>query len=351
MTLKETDNHSAQAIFESLMLDPDLEIGEGQTREEAAKNEAEYRARQHFNNMRALSLGTEENSVKSLLEFLSRPSSIWSNVVDIMKASYDAITGSNYYNNKVPEEQKLHPDAQDAVTLSEAGNKFIDFLKQNNVPPATVSYVSALGKAWRNVSAESGGDADDWIKHVSASIGTHDGLAQQLNHPNNGGFNFPAQQALSKALHEGGYHAYAPTPKAKTVNNKFFEAQRYGSNTKDALEQTATLDNVNAALQKMGRKEKVEFGGSQKLKFNEETGNVQQWKAYKEAPADMKRVHTRISKGQIHKGAGMTDNISSSEIGDYSVAEILRGLFHHVDMDDGQHDVTPEEAVQNNANE
>ena len=84
MTLKETDNHSAQAIFESLMLDPDLEIGEGQTREEAAKNEAEYRARQHFNNMRALSLGTEESSLKSLLNFLSRPSSIISTVVDLV---------------------------------------------------------------------------------------------------------------------------------------------------------------------------------------------------------------------------------------------------------------------------
>ena len=49
MTLKD---HSAQAIFEALMLDPDLEIGEGQTREDAAKQEAEYRARQHNNNMR-----------------------------------------------------------------------------------------------------------------------------------------------------------------------------------------------------------------------------------------------------------------------------------------------------------
>ena len=77
MTLKEADNHSAQAIFEALMLDPDLEIAEGQTREEAAKNEAEYRARQHFNNMRALSLGTEDSPIKALNSFLlvilSRP--------------------------------------------------------------------------------------------------------------------------------------------------------------------------------------------------------------------------------------------------------------------------------------
>jgi len=313
MTLKETDNHSAQGIFESLMLDPDLEIGEGQTREEAAKHEAEYRSRQHFNNMRALSLGTEENSVKALLEFLSRPSSIWSNVVDIMKASLDSITGGHYYATKVPEEQKMHPDAKNAVTLSEAGNKFVDFLKQNNMPPATISYISALGKSWRTVAAESGEDEDGWIKHVSASIGTHNELATQLSSANNGGFGSKAQQALSKSLHEGGYHAHAPAPKAATVNHKFFEAKRYGSNTKDALEETATLDNVNAALQKMGRKEKVQFGGSNKLKFDEETGNVQQWKAYKEAPTDEKRKHTRLVRGQIHQGASMSDEITSSQ--------------------------------------
>ena len=86
MTLKEADNHSAQAIFEALMLDPDLEIAEGQTREEAAKNEAEYRARQHFNNMRALSLGTEDSPIKALNSFLSRPFFSLVNTLNIIKA-------------------------------------------------------------------------------------------------------------------------------------------------------------------------------------------------------------------------------------------------------------------------
>ena len=47
---------SAQEIFEKLIEDPDLEIGASQTREEAAQIEANYRARQYSNNVKALAL-------------------------------------------------------------------------------------------------------------------------------------------------------------------------------------------------------------------------------------------------------------------------------------------------------
>ena len=46
----------AQDIYETLIKDPDLEIGANQTREEAAQVEADFRTRQHINNIRALSL-------------------------------------------------------------------------------------------------------------------------------------------------------------------------------------------------------------------------------------------------------------------------------------------------------
>ena len=45
-----------EQMYNSLMEDPDLEIGEDQTREEAARIEAEQRARQYINNVQALSL-------------------------------------------------------------------------------------------------------------------------------------------------------------------------------------------------------------------------------------------------------------------------------------------------------
>lgn len=46
----------AQNIYESLLKDPDLEIGQNQTREEFAAQEANQRTRQHYNNVAALSL-------------------------------------------------------------------------------------------------------------------------------------------------------------------------------------------------------------------------------------------------------------------------------------------------------
>ena len=49
----------AQNIYESLLKDPDLEIGQNQTREEFAAQEANQRTRQHYNNVAALSLANE----------------------------------------------------------------------------------------------------------------------------------------------------------------------------------------------------------------------------------------------------------------------------------------------------
>ena len=84
--IKNHDTHSAQAIYEALLKDPDLEIKEGQTREEAAKIEAEFRARQYFNNMQALSLGSEpSSSIKSLINFVSTPVSWVSDILDLVK--------------------------------------------------------------------------------------------------------------------------------------------------------------------------------------------------------------------------------------------------------------------------
>ena len=63
----------AQEIYESLLKDPDLEIGQNQTREEAAKTEADFRARQYANNVKALSLATspvKKNSIDNLFKFI-----------------------------------------------------------------------------------------------------------------------------------------------------------------------------------------------------------------------------------------------------------------------------------------
>ena len=48
-----------EEFYRALIKDPDLEIKAGQTREQAAQQEAEYRARQYHNNAQALSMATE----------------------------------------------------------------------------------------------------------------------------------------------------------------------------------------------------------------------------------------------------------------------------------------------------
>jgi hypothetical protein len=67
---------SAQEIYEQLLEDPNLDVGPNQTREEAAKIEAEYRARQYMNNVRALALANEplkaDTPIKALLNHVQK---------------------------------------------------------------------------------------------------------------------------------------------------------------------------------------------------------------------------------------------------------------------------------------
>ena len=59
-----------EEFYRALVKDPDLEIKTGQSREQAARQEAEYRARQYNNNAEALSLATQppESAINSLLD-------------------------------------------------------------------------------------------------------------------------------------------------------------------------------------------------------------------------------------------------------------------------------------------
>ena len=63
----------AEEFYKNLIEDPDLDVSEYQTREEAAQIEADYRMKQHLNNVRALSLANEplksETNINKLLKF------------------------------------------------------------------------------------------------------------------------------------------------------------------------------------------------------------------------------------------------------------------------------------------
>ena len=58
-----------EEFYNALIKDPDLDIKPGQTRKQAAKQEAEYRARQYNNNAEALAMAVtpEESPINSLL--------------------------------------------------------------------------------------------------------------------------------------------------------------------------------------------------------------------------------------------------------------------------------------------
>lgn len=59
-----------EEFYNTLVKDPDLDIKAGQTRQQAAKQEAEYRARQYNNNVQALALANEPTQVESPINSL-----------------------------------------------------------------------------------------------------------------------------------------------------------------------------------------------------------------------------------------------------------------------------------------
>ena len=79
-----------EEFYRALVKDPDLDIKAGQTREQAAKAEANYRARQYDNNTKALSLATEpeESSINSLFNHIQQMTKAYSEVA-LLKAKKD----------------------------------------------------------------------------------------------------------------------------------------------------------------------------------------------------------------------------------------------------------------------
>jgi len=62
--------NKVEEFYNTLVEDPDLDIKAGQTREQAARQEAEYRARQYNNNVQALALANEPTQVESPINSL-----------------------------------------------------------------------------------------------------------------------------------------------------------------------------------------------------------------------------------------------------------------------------------------
>ena len=83
-----------EQFYNTLIKDPDLEIKPGQSRQQAAKIEANYRARQYDNNSKALAMATtpDESSINSLLNHVEQMTKSLNDVV--------LIKAVNEYSNR-----------------------------------------------------------------------------------------------------------------------------------------------------------------------------------------------------------------------------------------------------------
>ena len=99
-----------EQFYNTLIKDPDLEIKPGQSRQQAAKIEANYRARQYDNNSKALAMATtpDESSINSLLNHVEQMTKSFNDVVLIKQkpsksvGPYESQTKFSTALNEIP---------------------------------------------------------------------------------------------------------------------------------------------------------------------------------------------------------------------------------------------------------
>ena len=147
---------TANDIFEQLIKDPEY-IG----REEEARGEAEYRARQHHNNIRALSLANEAPSaIKQLSEFFLKD---WT-----YEELYEG-SASNQANHEIEINKIIAINSAD--NLSPKAQSFLETLAKNNVPPETMVTLSKIANSKED---------DGWINGVMHQITTNSDVAGEF---------------------------------------------------------------------------------------------------------------------------------------------------------------------------
>ena len=291
----------AQDIYESLLKDPDLDIGSHQTREEAAETEANFRARQYVNNVKALSLASEplkeESSIKALINHVSSMAkSMMTGTISVVqniqkKSMQEAKQGfsgdqANKKWNKNPvvvkKRNELHPKAQEVLGgLIDAG------VPIGNVIKLLDNIYTSLPKKGDEL------DSDDWIPS----------LVDDLFKPN-------SARAKKYGIDEGHLHKLHPvisdilpgvvvdSPLFKPGSYHHVKADFYGGNTKKQLLVPASVANVNKALEKMGFPHRIGIGGSNRIKFVDKNGNDVKADTYHN-PFGTERKGNRIYESHI----------------------------------------------------
>ena len=91
-----TTSNKVEQFYNALVKDPELDIKPGQTREQAARMEASYRARQYDNNAKALAMATtpDESPINSLFNHLEQMKKAVDDVV-LIKARTEEYTDTD----------------------------------------------------------------------------------------------------------------------------------------------------------------------------------------------------------------------------------------------------------------
>ena len=313
----------AQEIYESLLKDPDLEVGENQTREEFAKQEAEHRARQHYNNVEALALANqplkEETPVINLLQYVKNISkTINTSSVSIVQDIIKALKGTSVGQILGQASEKQVHDLPTYNTLFDKvganGKAFLNSLANAKLPPKyVVGVLNAIEKDAKNNPHDFLDDtwAYDFISHISDNpkvIGGTGGLNAFHN----------------ELLQHDNFSSHVPYTEHKPESILDKNTSFYGTNESHKLATAASVDKVNNLLSAAGHKAQVEFGQTGKLKlvgvtpkYNPHSGKTE---------GRLYGSMTQEKAPNKNYNTAQSDAITQSNINDFSVADILNGV-------------------------
>ena len=317
---------TAQEIYNTLVQDPDLEIGKGQTREQAAEAEAQYRARQFMNNVQALSLATQDDdepssSLKALANHIKSIGKTMvggtiSIVQDIVKAKLYEVLSQFGDNSKFFE---LHPTYKNKIaSFDDNGKKLFNTLLKSGVNPTVVSgFVNALHDL--QTTSPSFYEDENWVYSVVNKLLTDPDFAQTMNFTPDIISNLQTSEVMAEAFK--GHIPPPPPYKQESIKTD----TDYGKNPTRKLATPASVEKLNKALKKTswGKGITVGMGTTGKLKVTSSHAN------------DLFNPFPSKSAGRIYHSyvsgenpTDQNDTIDENALSSYSVADIMNAIMH-----------------------
>ena len=325
---------SAQDIYNTLVKDPDLEIGEHQTREEAAQVEADYRARQHSNNVRALSLANEPlkkaspiqallNHVSSITKMVVEGSiSIAQNILKEEGKVYETI-GQVVANHKGKPFYEIMPNVmQKFKELSPDGQKFFKSLAKTNIPTTVlVNFFTTVTTNNNPIFDKNHPAYEGWPYKLVSNMTKDQEFSNKVG--------MPAQYTpqIHDVFATDFPNSVAPLQPFKPHSYKADKKDFYGKNTKAELLKAASLINVNAALVKMGFPHKLIEGAGGKIKLATSASGSVEGSYHNPFPEKSAgRLYRSMTNGEAPTSD--TDNIDKDNLSMFSIADVLNSIHY-----------------------